>query len=1407
MSNNYLISSNLGNIDITKIFQRWVSELSNLARMHSNNLPINLEQLEVFNFSLLLSTNQNVLMLELLKMVKDVGNTFVDEFSQYIKQIREPREYKFGCENFVINSLDSFISSATIRYISNVNAFKLVNDANIILEKYKVHKVEYNGQSLDLLYTNTMSFKSNPAAMTQLAQEASLYRSFCENMTSQGRLLNIPKLIQSIAELSDFDSTRGYKWDENPILYIMKLLLRGYHEFPFVEMGHKMRFISACSMTLPNLLYSLAQLWFNYMRLDMSKDELLVSIVGYLEKSVVSLEEWILEFKDYRIGTMKYLTEMIEIAITPIYGHLAPAAIRKTREVTEIWKNKEQEYDEFSKEFCRLAPKALVRYLVQMKVLVPDSALIIEVGSDVSWRFSQLKIFKNVDEARKLYMFLQVAGLNGLYIKAPVILTLEKSILPRASVCVGPKIHQTFSEISEGLQVPLLYNWDDNELLNEMMTELLRLSDSYKQQIDKIEFTQDFIRSLTNRSGGVDYIPTEAEMCDVDGALLKLLGRKRLFYYLFNPIIFTNFNEWMQAVRQSSSSGERKQVDRRGRVIQMVSNAGQLASFLLLSIMNVFSGKEPELISKKMSGTIRDMLPLLSGTADLFTVYEAADIKGMDAATTKVLTTFTADFVIKTLAHLTNTPYFWASPREYITYDHLTKTASTKVISAFAQVVAYSELYANTNTYLLQIPELLSDHNGKHTIHTSADAFPSGMFSTASQHNAINVSVIRVSVRRFLKKVRDKYRDSNIFVNDTPYVCDIRVRSRVSGDDILVELVCNDLTDSIAISYSNYLTQCYNEIGLQLTSSFTRFSTTFLQQTAWFGIVVPKPERLSIVTSEHGEAIKVEVLEGFAEVNDILRESSTRTHFPSHWRSIAMCFANLLRRVRIVLPTLATVKELLIKTGSSLRWFYSITEKHGVKRVSINIVFPYFTLFSSQGFKIPHVAMYYHNSYFHGLNSLATVGTYLEWHTRKILLCGKSISHVTPQVEFLIRAYLIQRIRTTYLPSGLDDATLTGEGTKLLQSMRDVIKELYDMELVRVLDLDWMVSLLSFNGLSWSKRFRLKQVPVDVRERWAKRLEHQLDFTEIQKSRISYVALAKNHFQAPLELAFYLSPRERVKQAIEAVPSGDEEFRLLRLAFLSYALESSKENHMLYLDDDLSVFSMYLFDIVPQQYSENRKELLLEESKVKLVDSVFDRIVQLLPASGRDLDYDLLIARVGYNFYETKYTFSGYYGFKPGPWKEYNHEALVKFASYVYYTKPQLMHHVWSYANIKPRDQRQLLNMIRQGDLEISLPWKSITHTRQHFNIATSYHSLQKHWPNLFRFVDQRIQGFARFIARDHTINSKEEGLCQFDIWFHPLFLLLQSKYVLTNLEKAKILKRLQTSGSGDIIHAISAVS
>lgn len=145
---------------------------------------------------------------------------------------------------------------------------------------------------------------------------------------------------------------------------------------------------------------------------------------------------------------------------------------------------------------------------------------------------------------------------------------------------------------------------------------------------------------------------------------------------------------------------------------------------------------------------------------------------------------------------------------------------------------------------------------------------------------------------------------------------------------------------------------------------------------------------------------------------------------------------------------------------------------------------------------------------------------------------------------------------------------------------------------------------------------------------------------------------------------------------------------------------------------------------------------------------IIDLFGKLMLSSGRDMDRDFVMYKFLHNFYDASVQFSGYYALTPGPYKDYKHEDLIRFARKVKNDKPSMLPLVWEFANVHSRYRAQLEDILVFGEASEISPWKSILHTRQAFELSTSVRRNERIWEDLL-ISDVRIQRLIQPIMRD----------------------------------------------------------
>lgn len=1335
--------------DYEKQNEDWLRLLCELTDIAFGRSPITLTSLPLFDSSLLFGFTNKEMIISALKRVSQSYNFELSLNS--IKKIQSPMRYIFGTDDFNMDVYTSYISKAPVKYLSNFDAYMIQKDATEITSLSG--KTCYDLQSTErfssrIIYRNK---RYSGDELLKLLREAVLMRHFVNKYSISRRLLPLHKLIQIVFESSNFSSERGFSWQDNPILITLNLLYSPYRDFPFREVENMTEFTASASMLLPELSFALIELWFKYVLIDMTQEELIVGINVLLEWSETSLDERLLKFKDARTNVSKVLIDSA-IEIRGIkHGYRGLEGVIYEKSPTEIWmlENREEAEDfiAYTKDFVENAPIALLSYLRKIGLISENT-------------FSSTRMISGLVEVKRLYTVINVICQHGLFIKNPVILTIQKSILPRGSIALAPK-EAIIMKNAQIFSSPLTYQlkWELTPIFREMLYEGRKLLDAYADKYNKLDLEAEFIKALTNNSGGVEYEPTEKEAVDIPISVLKAFGKKRVMYFLLNPILYESYSAWIESLKSVTNSGERKQVDRRGRVIQMVSNAAQLAPFLLFLWADIMGKSEPELSSKKNTGTIKDLNALLRSTGSLDSVQESADISGMDASTSRVATSFINGLLVNLLDKCTHERYFFSTRQLWNLYrsnNESEEFLESKELHPGIPVVQISEFISESYNYKLTIPEL-SAFGMKVVMDTSAHVFPSGKFSTNAQHSILNMLILRV----FKKFLHIELLKKKIPV--------FTLEVKVSGDDIYAAFRIVQQNDDVKRMFSAELLRIFTQVGFKIGSLLSRYGATFLQQSALFGTVLPKPDRISITTSERGDSLKLSAFDAFSEVRDIMKELCGRVHYPSNVTGILVLIANQLRRIRINISLFDSAfreKLKLLKYQlhhESLKYLQSVGDNcsHYLRRLLVgkdyaHIILPFMSLFVSDGFDITPLATFFHR-YVSRSNVFTPRGSIGDWKLRQALIvkgCEQDDYLLTPEV---MTSFQSLASATSNVNSIIAD--LRKHNDLLQQSILRYLNNRYDHNLARYLGMSWLTHFNKFNVTEVLERIRLAKFPKHVVEDWAQRLAFRLNFDAIVRSKLAGLRLERAGYKLSKRLAFYNTPHERVLQAITSGGDSLQEFRLHRTELLFHMIEFKCNGNWL---KDVEYETVLL-----QRYTVERSESLHITR-----EAVIDIYGGLMLSSGQDQDRDFILHKFGHNFYDLSVQFSGYYALVPGPFKDYKHEDLVKFASKVFHENPSLLIHVWEFANVHPRYQAELEKIIRFGEASELSPWKSIVHTRQCFELSSSVRQVRLIWSPITSF-DTRIDRLLLVIMRDIACSQNDILFSRAKLQLSHAFLLI----------------------------------
>lgn len=204
-----------------------------------------------------------------------------------------------------MNINTNYIESSPIKYLSNVDAFSMIQNAKEILA---LSNLTVYDVSTPARYATRITYRNKLYTgdeLVVLLQEAALMKAFAEKHGTSRRLLPIYKLIQLVFETSNFCPIRGFRWQDNLVLSALRDLYAPYRDFPYKEVDTRPEFRERVSMILPEITFALVELWLKYTLLDIT--------TFILEWATTSLDERLLGFKDSRVNFSKILIEHTEV--------------------------------------------------------------------------------------------------------------------------------------------------------------------------------------------------------------------------------------------------------------------------------------------------------------------------------------------------------------------------------------------------------------------------------------------------------------------------------------------------------------------------------------------------------------------------------------------------------------------------------------------------------------------------------------------------------------------------------------------------------------------------------------------------------------------------------------------------------------------------------------------------------------------------------------------------------------------------------------------------------------------------------------------------------------------------------------------------------------------------------------
>nr|UVF62200.1 MAG: RNA-dependent RNA polymerase [Bat faecal associated reovirus 6] len=524
----------------------------------------------------------------------------------------------------------------------------------------------------------------------------------------------------------------------------------------------------------------------------------------------------------------------------------------------------------------------------------------------------------------------------GLFHKTFLSLDFSKSTGTKVMYGItDPKVEEVI--LINNNKIPFKFKWDDVEsfrLLNRKFNnEWMVGITKYLEDIGSI--TNLFVMNLTNRSGGVKTIdpnlPKE----------LQNITNARIISFLVNMDKFNRMDTFIEMMNTIGKCSVRYQVDRRGRIIVIVSNAYQTLDVVLLAAFNFL--KTSEIFGKSMAvgkqiGGILDATSQLIASSDMTLIKDSTDISGMDAHTLPTVTKFLRSKVIECLHQrsydrIEHERYFTCGTCETTFFKNDNRCYSyTDIVSGAAQHCAF----VLNSFYPLKLE--LDSGVGLNDFRISEATFWSGLFGTSAQHTMFLALLLESSLEDFNSKMC-RTGDRIQFERN------LNVNFRIMGDDILSLIKVNLITEDDVRKWIGFLVMKFRDFNYSVEPELSYFNAQFLQQVAYCGVYIPLPARITIVCDEKSETLFRHPIDVTKIVLDISLSKAQRSYGINNIVSIGNCVWQSLRSHKLRNKNADKVKSTIDKVLDS-----QVLNKRFFEKISnecLQVTYPYVTIFTN----------------------------------------------------------------------------------------------------------------------------------------------------------------------------------------------------------------------------------------------------------------------------------------------------------------------------------------------------------------------------------------------------------------------------------------------------------------------------
>uniref|UniRef100_A0AAN0LIP2 VP1 protein n=1 Tax=Calla Lily Valley virus TaxID=3139873 RepID=A0AAN0LIP2_9VIRU len=468
-----------------------------------------------------------------------------------------------------------------------------------------------------------------------------------------------------------------------------------------------------------------------------------------------------------------------------------------------------------------------------------------------------------------------------LYVTGATSLSLEQSA--QVEVGSGPVLRNVVEEVNlDGTWFPVRHTYQDPIIQRIFLQEQEKL-----MRVPPIRGSLEskFLEEQTTNSSGI----VDDVLAELKSELATKVGRENVHMItrvrqarIVDALIairdrFNNFESFKNGLDEIGKAGQRRQVNRRPRVIQMVRTCQQLIGFLVrLALKNLYSESRFASVGKNV-GDVRDMLIALQISAEPG-LKSSNDVKGMDMSTKKPQVDFNFELASMAFSGAIN-------PGLSCFFYHCVEKGNRVTVSVRHGHEVESRQYTLCE-YLICLGrkafesrrEFVDGFFQEH-VETSAMGFPSGWYPTSDNHNEIGIATLE-----FIEHTLEELNLDEFGLRPSQ----VKINGAVAGDDQVlgVEIIghtSSQVSKEVGQRVIDRLVDIMGRFGYTCDPSVSQHSAEFLKQVGVCGAPELFPSRLLLWTAERGDTANSHLIGQIQVQNAMLQEKVSRSPNSEGW--------------------------------------------------------------------------------------------------------------------------------------------------------------------------------------------------------------------------------------------------------------------------------------------------------------------------------------------------------------------------------------------------------------------------------------------------------------------------------------------------------------------------------------------